>query len=135
MTTSLKFLAAARISEIPPISIFSMMALIGTRSYGLFEGIEIDDNQVDFGNFIFGDLLTVALFFTTVEYTAENFRVKRFYTATQYRGITRETFYTAARYAQRLNKSLRTTGRNKRHALGMQFFQDFVQTVFVINRD
>ena len=50
--------------------------MVGTRFDSFGEGIEVDYDKVDFGNFVFSDLLTVAFVVTTVENTAENFGVE-----------------------------------------------------------
>ena len=117
------------------IDFFDDGTFVGARSHRFFKRIKIDNDKIDLGNIVFGDLSTVALFFPTIEYTAEDLRVQRFHTTAQNRGITGETFDTAARYPQRLDKRLCTTGRNKFHAIGMQFINNFVQPVFVINRN
>ena len=77
---------------------------IGSRSHRLLEGIKVYDNQVDFGNFIFGNLLPVAFYLATIEYAAKDLGVQRFHAAAQYRGIAREAFDTAAGNAERLDK-------------------------------
>ena len=98
-------------------------ALVGSRSDGFFKGIEIDDDEVDFGNFVFGNLPAVAVVVAAVENAAEYFGVQGFHPTAQYRGIAGEALYGAAGYAQRLDESLRAAGGDKFHALGVQFFQ------------
>jgi len=76
-------------SEMPPMSIFSMMSaddvgLRGSAGHGLFEGVQVNHHQVDLGNRVLHHLLAVALVVATGQDAAEHFRMQRLHASAQY---------------------------------------------------
>ena len=107
MTTSLKFFAPARMSEMPPMSIFSMMGHLGL---------------------VFGQL-------ATAQDAAKHLGMECLDAAAQDGGVGRDVLYLGAGVAQRLDKGLCAAGREELHTILMQFGQDFLQAVFVEDRN
>lgn len=64
-----------------------------TGSYGSFKRIQINDNEVYFGNFIFFYLLHILFQSATAENTTEHFRMQGLHTSTQDRGIRGQVFH------------------------------------------
>ena len=108
------------------IYLFDNSTLVGPRGYRLFKRIEIDDYQVDRGNFVLSDLLLVGFIFPAIEDSAENLGMKGLYPTAQDRGIAGQVLDCTARDSQRFDKRLCATGRNEFYAFGMQEFQNFV---------
>ena len=109
--------------------------LLGAACHGLLEGVEINDNQIDFGNSILSHLLAVALVVAAAQDTTEHAGVQSLDTTAQDRGIARQILNSRSLQTERVDESQRTTGRVEFHATGSQCFHYFVQSVFIKDRD
>ena len=71
-----------------------------SAGYGCLKRIEVYDNEVYFGDFIFFDLLQVLLHVAAAQDASEHFRVERLYAAAQDGRIGGQFFYRAAGITQ-----------------------------------
>ena len=69
---------------------------VGTACHGRFKRVEVDDDKVYFGNFIFLNLLHILLQSAAAKDTSENLRMQRLHTAAQDRRIGRKVFHRLA---------------------------------------
>ena len=108
--------------------------LVGTGSYGSFKRVQINDNEVYFGNFIFFYLLHILFQSATAENTTEHFRMQGLHTSTQDRGIRGQVFHCFTGIPQWFYKLTSSACWQKLNSFFMQFGDDFVQTFLMINR-
>ena len=94
--------------------------MVCSAAYGVGERIEVDYHEVDFGNLILRDLLTVTLVVATVENAAEHFGVKCLYASAKDRRVRSQILYGRAGVAELFDEGLGAACREKLHALGME---------------
>ena len=109
--------------------------LRGTAGHGLLEGVEVDDDEVDLRNFVFGQLLAVAVHVAAREDASEHLGVQRFDAAAKDGGIAREAFHGDGFDAEVVDEFVGAAGGVDGHSLGVECANDVLQAVLVEDRD
>ena len=104
-----------------------------SAGYGCLKRIEVYDDEVYFGDFIFFDLLSVLLHVAAAQDASEYFRMEGLHAAAQDGRIGGELFHRTAGIAQSFDELAGAACREEFHSFFMQFADDFVQTVFMVN--
>ena len=102
------------------------ISLGSTRSYGVLKWIEIDDNEVDFGNFVLSNLLAVTIVVATVENATKHLRVQGFHATAKDRRISGEVFNCITLIALFLDKRLCAPGREEAHTIVVEYLKNLV---------
>lgn len=109
MTTSLKFFAPARISDIPPISIFSIISCsVPPLATVCSKRIKVDYDKVDSRDIILLHLLLVVSIVTACKNATEYFRMESLHAATENTRVCGHVLNLFAVVAQRFDKLLCT---------------------------
>ena len=72
------------------------VSLRGTTGHGLLEGIEVHDDEIDFGYLVLGHLLAVALIVAACQYASKHLGMQGFHPTAQDRRIGRHLLYLLA---------------------------------------
>ena len=113
------------------INLFDDGSIVRTAGNGLLEGIEVDDDEVDFGDFVLCHLLAVALKAATAEDSSEHFGVKCLHTSAKYGGVGGDILDLLTGIAEAFNETLGASGRKELYTLCMELGEQFVETVLV----
>ena len=97
-----------------------------TRSYSVLKWIEIDDDEVDFGDFVLSNLLAVTIVVATVENASKHLRVQGFHATAKDRRISGEVFNCITLIALFLDKRLCATGREEAHTIVVEYLKNLV---------
>ena len=109
--------------------------LRGTAGHRLLEGVEVDDDEVNLGNLVFGQLLAVAVHVAAGQDTTEHLGVQRLHTAAQNRGVAREALHGNGFDAEVMDEFVGAAGGVDGHSLGVKSANDVLQAVLVEDRD
>ena len=97
-----------------------------TRSYSVLKWIEIDDDEVDFGDFVLSNLLAVTIVVATVENASKHLRVEGLHATAKDRRIAGEVFNGITLIALFLDKRLCATGREEAHTIVVEYLKNLV---------
>ena len=117
------------------VNLLNDILLGGTAGHSGLEGVEVDDDEVYFGDFVLCQLLSVGVHVATAEDAAEDFGVKRFDTASEDGGIAGQGFNGDGFDAEFLDEFLCAAGGINGDALAVEGFDDVFKTVFVVDGD
>src|SRR5690606_24853963 len=106
----------------PDIDFFNDVRFRGPTGHGLFEGVEVDDHQVQLGNVELLDLGGVPGMATTVQDASEDLGVKGLYPTPQDGGIPGDLLHGDDLDPKVPDKGLGAPGGIKDHAQPVQFF-------------
>ena len=117
------------------VNLLDDVLLGGAGSHGGLERVEVDDDEVDFRNFVLCQLFTVGVHVATAEDAAEDFGVEGLDTASEDGGIAGQGFDGYGFDAEFLDEFLCAAGGIDGDALAVEGFDDVFKTVFVVDGD
>ena len=116
------------------INFLNNSRLFGTAGNSGFKRIQVNDNEVYFGNLVFLYLLHVLFQSAAAKNTSEYLRMQSFNASTQNGRICGKVFHCLAGITQRFYKLTSSAGWKEFYTFFMQFGNDFVQTFLMVNR-
>ncbi len=113
------------------VNLFDDVLLGSATGNSLFEGVEVDDDEVYLRDLIFIQLFSVAEHVATTQNTAKNLWVKSLYAASEDGGIAGQRLDGYGFDAEVFDEFVCSAGGIDGDALGVESFNDVLQTVFV----
>ena len=117
------------------VYLFDDVLLWGPAGNGGLKGIEVHDDQVDFGNLILRQLLPVGEHVAPTENAAKDLGMEGFDTASQNGRIAREGLNGNGLYAEVVDKLIGATRRVDGHTLAVEGSNDVFKSVFIEDRN
>ena len=102
---------------------------------GRFEGVQIDDHEVDVGEVVLGHLGLIAFVIATVQNPPKHLGMQGFYASSQDGRVVGHRFHRHHLGAHRLDRGLGSASRVNRHAQALEFRHHRFEAVLVKHRN